>query len=316
MVLKFMAVFAAFIASAITLAQPAPKRPPRVVVSIPPLAGLVRPLLPEGSKVEILIPPGVSEHGYDIPPSKLAAMAGADLVVYVGLGLEPQIEKYVKDHPRAGRRDVSFAEAVGRDAANRTGHDHEDHDHAEGETCEHHHGADPHLWLDPILVRAFVPVLAEHVISLRAEGDESSVKVAARRDAMLERVRELDAAFVAMSAAAPRKTLVVGHDAYRLLADRYGLRTLALAGLSASEPTPSALAAVSSAAKNEGVTTVFIEPQLSRSAADRIARACKLKVRVLDPLGSGDYFGLMHKNLAEIGEALGVPYTEARSAPK
>ena len=283
--------------------------PPRIVVSLAPLAGITRALLPEGAKVETLIPPGASEHGYDIPPSKLSSLANADLVVYVGLGLEPQVEKYVKDHSRPGRRDVGFAAAVGIKADEHDHDEHEDHDH-------HHHGADPHLWLDPILVKQFAPLLAAEISALGREGPRTAELVGARRDAFVKRVDELDAAYRAMVQAAPRKTMIVGHDAYGHLAGRYGLTTIAIAGLAASEPTPSAIAAVSAAAREKGVTTIFVEPQLSRGVASRIASACNLQVRVLDPLGDGDWLGLMRKNLAEIGEALGAPPPAVPAAPQ
>lgn len=304
-------------------AKEGPPGPPRVVVSLAPLAGIARALLPEGANVDLLIPPGASEHGYDIPPSKLASLAGADMVVYVGLGLEPQVEKYVKDHPRAERRDVGFAASVGMGAAADEKHDdhahHEDHDHAHHDDHDHgdhgHGGTDPHLWLDPVLVRKFVPVLAEAIIALRREGPQTAANVNARRDRLIGQIDELDRAYAAMVKAAPRKTLVVGHDAYGHLAARYGLTTLAIAGLSASEPTPSAIAAVSAAARDEGATTVFIEPQLSAAVASRIASACKLKVCVLDPLGDGDWMLMMRKNLTEIGEALGAPATEPAAEP-
>ena len=36
----------------------------------------------------------------------------------------------------------------------------------EADHAEHHHdGADPHIWLDPVLVSAAVPEIAEHLIS-------------------------------------------------------------------------------------------------------------------------------------------------------
>src|SRR5215831_13637893 len=85
----------------------------RVVATIPPLAGLVSPLLAAGGTVRTLIPPTRSEHGYELTPEDVAALARADVVVYVGLGLEPQVESFLKSHPRPGRRDVCFASVVG-----------------------------------------------------------------------------------------------------------------------------------------------------------------------------------------------------------
>src|SRR5882757_8715144 len=64
----------------------------RAVVTIPPLKGLIEPLLPPGTTVTVLMQPGRSEHGYEFTPADMAAMARADVFVYVGLGLEGRIE--------------------------------------------------------------------------------------------------------------------------------------------------------------------------------------------------------------------------------
>ena len=70
--------------------------PVRIVVSIPPLKGVVESLaksLGDGVQVDLMVPVGTLEHGYEIPPSMVAKTLEADIVVYVGLGLEPQVEK-------------------------------------------------------------------------------------------------------------------------------------------------------------------------------------------------------------------------------
>ncbi|MBS0195648.1 MAG: zinc ABC transporter substrate-binding protein [Planctomycetes bacterium] len=284
----------------------------KVVVTVPPLAGIVKPLLPPDASVEVLIPAGVSEHGYDIAPSKLSSIANADMLVYVGMGLEPQVEKLVKGHPKAGRADIRFSAVVGiaeeRDAVAEH-HDHEaaDHDH------DHDHGhGDPHLWLDAQMVKTLARACAG-VIKQAAKTPEAQRAGDERLAAFLAKVDGVDARYRDTVDAAPRKTIIVGHDAYQHLAKRYGLKTVAVAGLNANEPTPSALAAVSEAAKEHGATVVFSEPQISPKVVSRVAAACKLKVRTLDPLGDGDWFAMMDKNLAEIAGALGAKAPELQS---
>src|SRR5882724_10246857 len=85
--------------------------PLKVVVTIAPLKGLVEPLLPEGSTVTVLMQPGKSEHGYEFTPGDVAAMAKADLFVYVGLGLEGRIEAAAKRQASADHQVLCFADA-------------------------------------------------------------------------------------------------------------------------------------------------------------------------------------------------------------
>ncbi|MBC7834802.1 MAG: zinc ABC transporter substrate-binding protein, partial [Phycisphaerales bacterium] len=215
-------------------AAPTPShfKPIRVVVSIPPLEGLVEPLLaacpqpaPEANAapkgVTVLIPPGASEHGYEIPPAKLAELARADLVLIVGLGLEPQIEKFLASAPssRSDRRVVRFADEAGIAALD------DDHEHADGDDHQHDHGAaDPHLWLDPVMCVRFVAAAHRElciIIKERGGTAEDQRALDRARDELVKRLKEEDAAYRRVADAAPGEggrggggTRVVSHDAY------------------------------------------------------------------------------------------------------
>jgi zinc transport system substrate-binding protein len=291
----------------------------RVVVSIQPLVGLVKPLLPEGSRVEAVIPVGASEHGYEAPPSVLAALNAADVVVLVGLGLEPQVEKFLKANPRTGREVVRLAEAAGVAGAHAEGEkrDGDGHGHGHGEGCDHG-PTDPHLWLDPVSAAKLLPVVGlavEEVLHRRGVTDGAVLeRLDAARASMEARLARLDGVYRASLATAKRKKVVVGHDAFGWLARRYGFETVAIAGLNAGEPTPGALAAAAKAVKEHGLPVVFVEPQLSKGAAERIAQRTGTRTMVLDPLGKGDYFELMEKNLAALLAAMGGERVEPKGA--
>lgn len=285
-------------------ARPAPAaRALRVVVTIPPLRGLVEPLLPKGSTVEVLIPPGASEHGYEIPPAKLAAAASADLVVSIGLGLEPQVDKLLKEKPRSGRTEVRAAAALGVEKAGQE--DHAGHDHVHDETCDHGHAGDPHVWLDPVMARALVVHITGVLTKMGAAPSASAVAE------LVARIDRVDGRYAATLKDAPRRVLVVAHDAYGHMAERYKLEVVPLAGLHAGEPKPADIKRAVEVMRAKGVTTVFVEPQLNKGAAERLAAAVGAKVAVLDPLGDGDWFGLMERNLGAIAGSLGVVVREA-----
>ena len=293
-------------------AQPQPAAaggPITAVVSIPPLVSIVRDVLPKGSKVESLIPPGVSEHGFEIPPAKLAALAKADLVVTVGLGIEPQVTKYLKDHPKASRREVCFADVVGvkEHVHEGEGHSHEGHSHgdddASKEACEH--GVDPHLWLDAAMMKQLAT--AVHA----AAGSTVPVQLTL----VHRQIDEIDARYRTSLLSAKRRVLIVAHDAWSRLATRYAFDTIAISGLNAGEPSPKAIADAANAAKTRGVTAVAIEPQLAQGVARRIAKGSGLAVVTLDPLGDGDWAAMMERNLAALAQAFGAP-TPPPATPK
>ncbi len=296
--------------------------PLRVVVSIPPLKGLIEPLLPPGSVVEMLVPPGVSEHGYEIPPAKLSALAKADLVVYVGMGMEPQVEKSLAKSGRASQRVIKFESVPGVMATNKPkptgdGHDHSGHSHDAAGNCVHE--IDPHVWLDPIMALSLVDEVALQLAERRIRAATPSLPAAEVRASAMSQI-ERDPAVVNLRKrlldlhqrtqetlrTAQRKTIIVAHDAFGWFAQRYGLEVVAISGLAAGEPKPEAIRDAVNAVRAKSLTTIFIEPQLNPAAANRVAQISGARVDTLDPLGNGDYFKLMNTNLDALARALGT----------
>ncbi|CAN5696108.1 N/A [soil metagenome] len=312
-----------------TAPSPAPtpiRRPLAAIVSIAPLKGIIEPILPFGSTIDILIPPGASEHGYELTPGRLQSVAKANLVIAVGFGLEPQLDRMawavgvgpqrirLEDLPAVKERLKGMKQPERHDHAPG---DHDD-DHDEEHSGAHTHASgDPHAWLDPLIARAF----ADHValtIALRETAADPArpatpgEQLAQRRiDAdpavlqLRQRISDLDARFRRLGAN-PKKTFIVGHNAYGWLARRYGLDFVPLAGLTASEPKPSDLRDAAALIRSKGVTTIFTEPQLSPQAARRLAAAAGVQVATLDPLGSGDYFAMMNANAAALEKSVGL----------
>ena len=299
-----------------------------VVVTIGPLRGITARIVPEGSVIEQLIPSGVSEHGYEIAPGKLRLLAKADLVVRIGEALEPQVEKALLGSPRAARGVVTMLpdehdekggggeQGSGRPSV---------HDHEPGEACDEHKGSDPHVWLDPVLMERFAEQIgAATTAALIARTpdvgrhEQIAKAIAARVATVTLEIRGVDVEYKAVLSRKAHRTIVVTHDAWGHLAGRYGLKTVPLKGLSATEPTMASLKLAAETVKREGLTTVFLEPQLSRAAGERIAEATGVKTAMLDPLGNGDWFAMMRGNLLAIAASLpeSVPVVKPVLEPK
>ncbi len=284
----------------------------RVVVTIPPLKGLIEPLLPEGSTVTVLMPPGRSEHNYEFTPADMAEVGRADIVLYVGLGLEPQVMGFLDSHRSERRVDVCFAEAVGVHAE---GVD----EHREGteretahrdEADEHNHGdTDPHVWLDPVLVQRALPRLADAVgraLALGAPADaKAKARLATSLDALIAKVGAVDGDYRKQLGPLKGSKIVTHHAAFGRLVERYGLVIAEVIRMSeGAEPTPGRIASIVKAVESEGVKVIFVEPQFNGAVAERIARAAGVKVGVLDPLGDGDWFAMMKGNLEALVKGL------------
>lgn len=320
-------------ASTVALAQPASANAPaatatkantpasaplNVVVSIPPLKGLIEPMLPEGSKIELLVPPGVSEHGYEIPPGRLAQLARADVVVWVGMGMEPQVEKALSKTARAnaaagaGSRVVIKLEDVPAVKASvkpeSSDHEHHHHDPQTG-ACVHE--IDPHAWLDPMMALALTDDIAQQLAKRELGGSATETQVRAWIDArpaiakLQRQIMDTHLRLQQVTASAERRTIVVAHDAFGWMARRYDLKVVPLAGLNAQEPRPDDLRKAAEAVRELKLTTVFVEPQVSKASAERVAKLAGAKLDTLDPLGDGDWLKLMRANAEAIERAIG-----------
>jgi zinc transport system substrate-binding protein len=108
-----------------------------VVTSIEPLALLIKDIGGEDVGVTSLVPNAGSIHHYSMRMSDRIKVERADLVVLVGAGLEPFLEKLSGLEPnkvvRVDRLDHVATLALAED---------DDHDHG-------HTDVDPHLWLSP-----------------------------------------------------------------------------------------------------------------------------------------------------------------------
>jgi zinc transport system substrate-binding protein len=125
----------------------------------------------------------------------------------------------------------------------------------------------------------------------------------------------LDREYRAGLSACSRRDVVTSHEAFGYLADRYGLREVAISGSSPeAEPTPGDLQGVIEAIRETGATTVFTEPLVSPRLAQTVAAETGGTTAVLDPLegltpegesAGDDYFTVMRRNLAALEEGLG-----------
>lgn len=275
-----------------------------VVASIPPLAGLIRDALPEGFQVHVLIPAGVSPHGFESRPADLATLRRADLVVLNGLGVEFGVRDMLASTDRDGREEIVLADLVGvegehvcddptHDHGNADGHGHDDEDDGHVEPA----GVDPHLWLDPSLAA----VLVERVGTW---GDSNSQRQERVAD-LLSRIERIDGEYRERLAPFAGRSVVTDHRAWDRLLGRYGISVAGvIRPIEHIEPSPGVLAGVIETVRASGASAVFVEPQFAGGPAERIAETTGIALGRLDPLGQGDWFSMMRANLDEIVRTL------------
>ena len=247
-----------------------------VVAAFYPLAFAAEQIGGAELSVRNLTPPGVEPHDLELSGKDIRTIADARTVLYLGDGFQPALEAAI---------DSTSADAVDLLGAVSTTAD------------------DPHVWLDPVRY-------AE--LALRI-GDELDRRPQAERFAA--RVRALDGEFRRGLSGCERDEIVTSHAAFGYLAERYGLKQVAITGISPeAEPTPRDLEDVVDEVRESGATTVFFETLVSPRLAETVSREVGAETAVLDPLegltdeeaeAGEDYFDVMRANLAALRKALG-----------
>jgi zinc transport system substrate-binding protein len=246
-----------------------------VVAAFYPLAWVAEKVADEDVEVTNLTPPGAEPHDLELTARDVERLREADVVLYLGGGFMPALEDAVAEHE--GAIDL----LRGQDG--RTG--------------------DPHVWLDPTR------------LSRIARRSAAELGEPAAADAVVLRLEQLDGELREGLARCERREIVTSHAAFGYLADAYGLRQIALTGISPeAEPSPRALEELVERVKEVGATTVFFESLVSPRLAETVAREAGVRTAELDPLeglseeeldAGADYVSVMRENLGVLREALG-----------
>jgi ABC-type Zn uptake system ZnuABC Zn-binding protein ZnuA len=265
---------------------------PLVVASIFPVGDLARRIAGEDVQVEVLLPARASPSTFEPTARQMALFSGATAYLFVGGGMDRWAERLVQPGDVVVRLIEGMTLLQG--------------DEHEGDPGT----GNPHVWLDPVLVRDELLPRIEAVLNDAAP--EHAAGIAERRAALADSLTALDAEIRAALAAAPTHAFVSTHSAWVYYARRYGLDEIgAIYASPGREPSSRHLAQLVDGARAAGVRAVFIEPQLGEAGARTVASELGVGVHLLDPQGGEDqpgrdsYASLLRFNTAAMVEALG-----------
>jgi zinc transport system substrate-binding protein len=252
-----------------------------VVASFYPLEYVAERVAGEHQEVVALTSPGIEPHDLELSPRQTIDVAEARVLVY-SRGLQPAVDDAVAQSDTEHVVDAAEVADLLQD--------------------------DPHFWLDPTRLDRVAEAVAEQL----SHADPANADDYAANLADLQ--RDLDALDRDLRDGLDdcvRDTVVVSHDAFGYVEDRYGLRFEAINGLSPdAEPSPAHLRELAELIESEGITTVFSETLATPELADTLAGDLGLRTDVLDPIeglsddtADQDYVSLMRGNLAALQEA-------------
>jgi len=253
-----------------------------VYVSIEPQAYFAERVGGDLIEVKVLLPAGQSPHTFEPSPRLIAGLARAKLFFRMGMPFEERL---------AGRLGSLFESL--RVVDTRLGIELAalDEDHGHGTP-------DPHIWLDPALVK----VQAATICNALAEFDprnadryrENLAAFQRDLDRLNDRIKEI-------LAPCRGRTIYVFHPAFGYFARAYGLKQAAVER-GGREPVGRELAELVERMKLDGAGTIFIQPEFTETVARTLESALGCRVVTLNALAR-DYPGNLEQMARLIAES-------------
>jgi len=276
-----------------------PTRPRlKAVVSVLPQAYFVQRVGGEGVEADVLVGPGQDPHTFEPTPQQMARLSEAAVYFRIGMPFETRLLEKIASINR-NLKVVDTAEGV------------ELMDMPEGEAGHHHDtepaaaghpsgDKDPHIWLDPKLVKMQAETICRALVELDPPGaDAYRANLAGFQDDL----DRLDQRLAKTLAPLRGREFFVYHPAFGYFAAAYGLKQVAVE-TGGKEPGPRQVAELVERAKQQGVKVIFVQPQFSDKAARAIARQIGGVVVPMDDLPR-DYIASMDRMAGSIEQALG-----------
>lgn len=279
-----------------TSAGAASDAPLKIVTAFYPLAYLAEQVGGDQVAVSNLTPPGGEPHDLELTPQQVAEIGDADLVLYIK-GFQPSVDEAVAQQAPGTSMDASAdltllpAPETAVDKAPAPG------------------AQDPHVWLDPLNMEAMSTAVAARLAKIRTAASATFTQNAATLSSAMT---SLDEQWADGTQSCRSKNLVVSHEAFGYLANRYGFKQVGIAGLSPdAEPSPAKIVEVADFVKTHGITTIYYESLVDPKVAETVASETGARATMLDPLegllegSTQDYFSVMQANLAAVQQGNG-----------
>jgi ABC-type Zn uptake system ZnuABC Zn-binding protein ZnuA len=262
-----------------------------------------------GEQVSIttLLPPNSDPHTYQPTPQDIATISKADVIFANGAGLEVFLEP-ILENADAEEKTVDLSDDINLLTAD----EHSDSGRDEDQNIDHD-SRDPHVWMNPNNVIAWVNVIQETLGELDPAHAAEYQNNARSYSAELS---ELDTWITTQVADIPfqRRTLVMDHLVFGYFAEEYGFQQAGavIPGFSTlAEPSAQQIAEIIDTIEKLGVKVIFVSDTAPPGIAERVAEDTGSQLVYLhtgsltEPGGfASSYIDYMRYNVKAIVQAL------------
>jgi zinc transport system substrate-binding protein len=259
----------------------------RVIASFYPMYEFSKNIGGDKVDVSVFIPIGVEPHDWEPSTGDIAKLKNADLFIYNGIGMEPFVYKLISSDEYANVEFVETSNGIPLLGSE------EDYN--------------PHIWLDPILAKNQILIIKDAMIQADPQNqqyyeDNTNVYIA--------KLDSLDSKIKTELESCKKDTFVPFHDAYSYFANRYGLTTFPLSGISPeSEATAAEIKEFIDFVKEKQIKIIYSEELVDPKLANILANEAGAQVLIFSPLegltneelkNGMTYLTKMEQNLANL----------------
>jgi zinc transport system substrate-binding protein len=273
----------------------ADQKPLSIVASIKPVHALVAGVMGDLGTPHLLLAAPTSAHHFTLKPSQARALQNADIVFWIGPGMEQPLTKALGTLA-ADAQSVALDDSAGLvlfdfdddghdDHGTKDKHDgHDGHATKDGHVGHGGHGINPHIWLDPFNAQIMLGVIADHL----GKADPVNAKAyQANADAMRQTFAQLQIDIARELAPFAESEFLVLHDAHIYFERRFGMRAQAAITTEPDVmPTAAKIKKLRRDLESHPIDCIFGEPFLGQKAVRLIAEGSDIRIGQLDPLGS------------------------------
>lgn len=260
-----------------------------------PVADLTKMIVKDKMDVKTIIKTNEEPHSFELTTDTMKDVLKGDLIVYNGAGMEA----FVDDLKKSMKDDGKFLDlSQGLTLLDSS---------SEGSDMT---AINPHTWLSVKNAKKMLDSIYKKLSAIDPENEKFYKK---NLDEASGKFDELDKKFETelSKVKSKDKYFVVSHAAFNYLADDYGLKQVAVTGISPEdEPTAKQLKTIADFVKDKHISTIFFEGKATPKVAETLAKNTHTKTSTLYTMENLDesqvakgYLKLMEENLKQLVEA-------------
>lgn len=266
-----------------------------IYASFYPVSELVKMIAGDKFEVKTIIKTSEEPHSFELTSQAIKDLNGASLIAYNGAGMESFIDD-LKDNVKDDDKFLDLSDSLTLLDSSKEGSDMA--------------SINPHTWLSIKNAKVMVDNIYRKLSSMDPDNEKYYKD---KLDEALAKFDDLDKKFSdeLSKVKDKEKYFVVSHAAFNYLADDYGLKQVAVTGISPEEePSAKDLKTIADFVKEKNIKTIFFEGKATPKVAETLAKNTGTKTSTLytmenldDDMIEKGYFGLMEENLKALVES-------------